>query len=521
MARLRRASGVREADLISRAKALRSSVEPLLPRLGPDCPSERFDRLRAELEEVRGVAEDERRLEKLARHGEPIARAYAGLLRFALEPQAPAVVAFPVPGGEVSYAPLARTDKEAEVAVQQSDDPMRPMLGYLAWTKRGFHFYATRRVLWCTGRSPTPPREFLAERVADLPYRLVEDAAHRRFECSHLAAGERRPFLEVAWPGADRLFRVCRKCAKADRHLLSSLSDGAAVPDPTDEFPVAASLNGACQAGDACIHASLPDLPRGLRARYEVGRLSDAQLIDEYLLELRPRLERTPRATRVAGGTCYGADLDGFLAALKPTPGERAALRAALEAEDGLFEVDEPAASRALEKLWSRHAETIVRAIVHDPAEAQRLVDEARAAPGRVAEILKRVERRSQAQELLDTLPRYERLSPEAAWADRIARVHRTEGDSGAERAILDSLPREGKLRGVAFSFLRALGRSGAHAWQFSGTEQEFGVVLEPKARALLGSEASEYHAALGALLSAAGVVEWGTLRAPNDPDGS
>ena len=516
MARIRRGSGVREADLLARAKALRGSVEPLLPKLSADCPRDRFDRLRQELEEVRASEEDAKRLERLARHGDPLARAYAGLLRFALEPSAPTVVAFAVPGGEVSYAPLARTDKEAEVAVQHSDEPDRLMLGYLPWARKGFHFFATRRSLWCTGKSPRPPPEFLAERIAEQPYRLVEDAPHRRFDCTHLAAGEARPFLEVGWPGADRWFRICRRCAKDDRHLLSSLSDGAIVPDPPSEFPVSASLNADCRAGPGCVHSELPELPRALRNRYEFGRLSDGQLIDEYLLELKPRLERTPRTTLVAGGTCFGSDLDAFLAALKPTPGEQAALRAVLEGQAGLFAVDEPSASRALEKLWSAHAEEIVRAIVRDPAEAQRLVDEARGAPGRVAEILKRAQRRSEAQELLGTLPQYDRLTTEAAWSDRIARAHRTGGDDAAERAISESMPTDGKLRGVAYAFLLALGRTGSHAWQFTSTEKEFGVALEPKTRALLAAAPSGYHDALSGLLSAAGVVGWGTLRLPS-----
>jgi hypothetical protein len=512
MARIRRGSGVREADLLARAKALKQSVGPLIPKLTADCPSDRFDRLREELENVRANQDDEKRLDRLARHGDPIARAYAGLLKFALDPSAPAVVAFPVPGGEVSYAPLARTEKEAEAAVQQSDEPDRLLLGYLLWARRGFHFFATRRTLWCTGRSPAPPAEFLQERIAEAPYRFVERAAEHRLECTHLAGGDSRPYLEVDWPGAGRTFRVCRRCVKDDRHLLSSLSDGAAVPDPPEEFPVRAALNVDCRGGPDCVHASLPELPRSLRTRYELGRLSDAQLLDEYLLELKPRLDRARRPTFVAGGTCFGGDLNAFLTALGPTPPERAALEAVLGAESGLFAVDEPSASRALEKLWSTHAEEIVRAIVKDPDEAARLVDEARGAPGRVAEILKRAQRRSETQELLGTLPRYARLAPEAAWADRVARAHRAGGDGPAERAIVESLPREGKLRGIAYAFLLALGRTGAHAWQFSSTEKEFGVVLQPKARALLDAPPDAYHASLGALVTAAGVADWGVL---------
>jgi hypothetical protein len=521
MPRVRRGSGLREADLLSRAKALKGSVEPLLPRLSPDCPSDRFDRLRAELEEVRASADDPRRLARLARWGDPLPRAYAGLLRFAHEPSTPTVVMFPTANGDVSYAALAATDREAEVAVQRSDEPDRLLLGYLNWARRGFHFFATRRVLWCTGRSPRPPPEFVAERLADLPYRLVEDPERRLHRCPHLAGGEPRPFLEVAWPGAELAFRICRRCAKDDRHLLGSLSNGAAVPAPEEEFRVSAELNVDCRGGPECVHHSLPPTPRALLKRYVLGRLADAQLLEGYLDELRPRIERSGRRTLVAGGVCYGPDVGAFLQALSPSPVERRALTTILEEVRGEFEVDEPSASRALERLWGSHAEEIVGAVVSDPDEARRLVEEARGAPGRVAEILKRLQRRSEERELLETLPRYDRLAPEAAWADRVARAYRVQGESGAERTVVRTLPREGKERGLGYGFLLALGRSPAHAWQFSPTEKEFGSALQERIAGLLRAPAEGYHAALDALLRAAGVVDWGTVssRVPAPPE--
>lgn len=510
MPRVRRGSGVREHDLIARAKALRASVDPLLPRLGPECPPERFDRRREELEQVREARDDEKRLEKLSRWGDPLARAYAGLLHFYLEPKEFAVVAFPLPGGEASYAAFARTDREAEVAVQQSDDPSRLLLGYLEWARKGLHFFATRKTLYCTGPSPVPPAEFRAETVAELPYRLLENPKERRFECVHLQAGEPRPFLEVGWPGAGTAFRVCRKCAKGDRHLLSSVSDGTAGPDPSAEFPVSAQLNVRCLGGPECVHASLPPLSRGLKRDYELGKLSDSGLLDAYTSELAIRVDRTGRTTLIAGGVCYGNQLGAFLDALHPSPVERRALEAVLGSWEGPFEVDEPSASRALEKLWSGHAETIVRTIVPDPKEARRLIDDTRSSPGRVAELLKRAERSSEEKELLGTLPRYSRLAREAAWVDRIAREYRTHREAGAERAILQSLPTEGKERGLAYAFLCALGRENAHAWQFSETEREFGGALSDRARELLSAPSDQYHAALDRLLQAAGVADWG-----------
>jgi len=511
MPRIRRASGVREQDLIARAKALRGSVEALLPKRTADCPPERFEKLKEELEAVREARDDAKRLEKVARWGEPLARSYAGLLRFYLEPTTPVVVAFPIPGGEVSYASLAHAPRETEVAVQQSDSPDRLLLGYVEWARRGFHFFATHKTLWCTGRSPTPPPEFLAETIADLPYRLVDNPERHRWECVHLRDGEPRPFLEVAWPGAHGTFRVCRRCVKSERHLLAALSEGAAVPDPTEEFPVSAHLNVACGGGAECVHADLPPLPKALRRSYELGRLSDEQLLDAYLAELRPRIERTSRPTFVAGGRCFGSDLSAFLDALHPTPIERRALEAVLTDLGGYFEVDEPTASRALERLWPNHAESIVGSVVSDPVEARRLIDDARGAPGRIAEILKRLQQRSEEREVLEKLPRYRDLVREAAWVDHVAREFRTHREAGAERAVLHSLPREGKERGIAFAFLVALGRGPAHAWQFSSTEQEFGASLAEAARALLYAPSAGYHDALDRFLNAAGVAAWGT----------
>lgn len=515
MARFRKGTAVREHDLLARAKVLRDSVDPLLPRLGPECPPERFDRRRTELEDVREARDDARRLEKMSRWGDPLARAYAGLLHFYLDPKTFGVLAFPLPGGDVSYANFARTDREAEVAVQHSDDPARLLLGYLDWARKGFHFFATRRFLFCAGPSATPPAEFRSETIADLPYRLVDRPADHRFDCPHLQAGDPRPYLEVGWPGASTAFRVCRRCTKDDRHLLSSISDGTAGPDPSGEFPVSAVLNVRCLGGPECVHADLPPLSRNLRRDYELGKLSDSGLLDAFTSEVAARVERTGRPTFVAGGVCYGNDLRPFLDALRPSAVERHALEAVLGSWEGPFEVDESSASRALERLWSDHAETIVRSIVPDPKEARRLIEETRSSPGRVAELLKRAERSSEEKEVLGALPRYSRLAREAAWVDRVAREYRTHHEGGAERAILQSLPHEGKERGLAFALLTALGRENAHAWQFSATEREFGTALRDHARELFSAPADRYHHALDQLLQAAGVADWGESAPP------
>jgi hypothetical protein len=59
------------------------------------------------------------------------------------------------------------------------------------------------------------------------------------------------------------------------------------------------------------------------------------------------------------------------------------------------------------------------------------------------------------------------------------------------------------------------LGQAAAQDWQFSPTEQEFGRSLEERSRRLLQAKPDGYDEALGGLLAAAGVTDWG-VRAPS-----
>jgi hypothetical protein len=515
--RVRRGTGGREGELVQRAAELRKSVDPLLPRLAGDAPVERFAKLRAELEAVRDQRDEEKALARLGGGWrEPLVRALAGLLRFYLDPSTPVVGVAPLPGGDVSFAVLNGSAREAQIAVQLGADRRRLLLGYLAWARRGLHFFATADTLTCTGHSSVPPADFRTGQLRELPYRLQPTADGTGFDCAHLRAGEHRPYLGVHWAGAETTFRLCQRCARDDRQLLAALTSGVAGPDPEREFSILASLNVTCRDGDRCLHARLPDLPRSLRKGYFYGRLSDAALLREYLPTLTDRLERSAAPLYVAAGTCFGSDRSAFLDALRPSAEERRALEGILPLVPGLFEIDEAAASRALEKLWPAHADDIVAAIVPDPERAQRLVREAKAHPGRVSDLLRRAARGTREQELLDALPQYAELAREAAFVDGIARAFRTHGRAEAVKHLVQHLPPAGKERGLGYGLLLALGQAGAHRWQFTETEQQFGETLAPAAEHLLSAPAAGYHDALEALLGRAGVANWG-VRTPAD----
>jgi hypothetical protein len=507
--RARRASGVREGELVQRAEKLRDKVDPLLPRLTPDCNRDRFDKLREELERVREARDDERRLEKLSHWGEPMVRAYAELLKFYLDPKLPAILVASFPGGDVAFAPLGKAPREAQIAVQHYSDPERLMIGYLDWARKGYHFFATDTVLYCTGKSATPPKDFLEVELQRLPYRLQPVGKNGEYECPHLKAGQPVPRLTIQWPDAPFSASICRKCVKSDRQLLASLSEGIAVPDPERTFLLEVDLNVDCRGGPDCIHQNLPEVSRGARKRYFMGRFSDGEFLDAYRAEVEPRIHSVRGRLFVAGGVCYGSDPKAFLEALHPTPEERRALEGILPEVDHYFEIDQATGSQALEKLWHDHAEEIVAAIVPDEARAARLVKEARAAPGRVSDLLSRAARETREREVLQSLPRFEGLGREGLFADSVLRAYRSQGPRAAERQLIHALPPDGKERGLAFGFLVALQQEQPHVWQFTETERQFGTNLAPLAQRALAAPPDEYADALGSLLSAAGVASW------------
>ena len=515
--RARRASGGREGELLQRASKLRKDPTLLLPKLSRNCPTGRFDRLRAALETVHEARDDADRLGRLSRRGDPMARSLAGVFKFYLDEELPGILVARYPAGELSFAPLAKAPRESQIAVQQYDHPERLVLGYLSWARKGYHFFAAGKTLYCTGPSPEPPDEFRHAFLSDLPYRLERGSAAGTFACPHLIRGEPVPYLEVDWPGAAMTFRVCRRCARDDRQLLAALTSRLAVPKPEKAFPVTFALNVDCRSKEACVHAALPPPSRRVRKAYLFGRLSDAKALDDYRKELAPRLEPGRGARFEAAGVCYGSDLGAFVDALSPTPAERKALEEALPSVVGAFELPDATASQALERLWHDHAEEIVRAIVPEPARAEQLVRDARAAPGRVSELLHRAARETQERALLSRLPQFERLVPAAAMADRVARAYRTGGREAAAKLLLAQLPREGKERGIGFGLLVAMDQANAQLWQFTPTEQEFGRSLAERAGRLLRAEPTDYAGALGELLGAAGVTDWGVLAA-NSP---
>lgn len=515
MPRLRYTSGGKEGELLSRAKELRKDPELLLPRLTNDCPERPFDKIREALKEVQAAKDDAALLQKLSGRGENLARAYAGLLYFAEERPTSSMVVARYPTGDIPYMPLGSAPKEEQIAVQYYDDPRRLLLGYLRLARGGFlagaglHFYALEDGIVCTGREAAPPQEFVKASLERLPYRL-SPSGNKALVCAHLARGELEPSLSIHWRSANRTLKVCRRCAKEDAHLISSLSENMAIPDAEGDFEVQAVYPLEHKHAETCPLKELPTLSSSEEKRYRSGRVSDGEFLGSYAKQVEDGLAGLREPVLVAGGRCFNRDVAALIEALNPTPAEKRALKAVLPEVHGPLIVADLSAGKVLEILWKDWATELLGAVGATDDEAARAQAEFQSAPGRVSELLGRLYRHHQETTILAKLPRYRRLNSEAALADQLARLYRIQGGAAVERKIVADNPPEGKIRGVAWAFLLALGRTQGQAWRFSETEQEFGASLQSAAKTLLDADPADYHKALDALLTLAGSPSWG-----------
>ena len=157
------------------------------------------------------------------------------------------------PGGVVSYAPLART--------RPGSGGRGPTVGRPVPRPARLHRLGPQRVPFL--RQPSDP---LVHRPLGPASRGVPDREDRR--TSRTVSSRTRRTTGTTVPISRTASRarssrsagrepeqrsgVCCRCAKDDRHLLGTLSDGTASPNPSEEFPVRAELNVRCTGGAEC-----------------------------------------------------------------------------------------------------------------------------------------------------------------------------------------------------------------------------------------------------------------------------
>jgi hypothetical protein len=506
----RTASKVQEKELISKAKKLLKNPDFIVPK----CEHEgrcTFDKIRRQIKRVQSLADDDKRLAKLARSGDQLARAYAATLLLAHSEKAPYLAVFRTPFGEIAYALRGKVKKEKLIGVQHYDKPKWKLLSVIDLaSKKGLHIYSTKKGMVCMGKEAKPPEYFVKEMISGLKYDLKKEG--KIYTCDHISLKdlEKRkptsnPYILLKWKSADINIGVCDKCNSKKSNIMASITQNIAIPKPEDDFDIDVITSLRCKTD--CEHCNIEkhlDVDEETKKSYFEGTLSDYGLMKKHLENYEEFLKNGDKKVYVKDEDCYGNDMNAFIDALNPMEEERKGLKTILEKVDTPVVVSKATPNKVLGMFWEEYGKEAIKAIVGDEQTVQRLFDEADTSTS-PSQVLKEASILTKERDIISALPRYKVLPPIAKFANNIARIYMTQGKNDTLRAIEHYKGGDTRIKSVAYAFLLALEQGASKKWQYTKTEIDFAQFLKEPASKLLNSGPEEYHDNLQGLLSATG----------------
>jgi len=503
----RSSSRAREREILKIAKRLEKDPTIVLPECTPECEKNPFAKIERHLLRIKEAAGSEETMKTLARKGDPLARAVAATIALKYAGKIPLLAVFKTPFGEASYAIRGKTTKEKLVGVQNLDHPVWRLFAVLDIVKkRKVYVYSSKKGMVCTGRAPHPPDDFVEWDIRHLPYSLGRHG--RVLVCRHLKAEEVKEdkvsglaYLSVHWKSANLTIGVCENCVSGE-NTPALLSRYMAGPKLADDFEVKTSYQPVCAVENCELcEGEAPPSNQNIRD-YLKGKLSDKDLVERGKHAFQSHVKESNREIYIAGGRCFGDNMDAFIDSLKPDELERAALKAVLEAYEGPVITDFTTPNKVLSLFWEEHGRKALMEITGDPELAGELMREYDSSRSTISSLLHEASHLTQVHAVLSSLPEYGEMPSDWEFADGVARAYRTGGKSEAIRAV-----EKGKdaSKALAWAFLLALNAAEGKDWMFTRIEKDLGQALREIALELLNVPPAEYHSVLSRLLSAAG----------------
>jgi hypothetical protein len=525
---IRAPSKTMEKEIIARAERLAKDPGLALPVPVPPLTRDPFEGKRRKLERISRFAGDEKRLKFYSNWGDQISKAYAGTLMLGASGKAPYLITLKLPQGDVPFAIRGRAKKEKQAGMQWYDHPVYRLLLYVDMAARRphFHFYSTPQALYCSGREPGAPKEYVAFAMPQVKAG-VKEVADGVWACPHLDAKAVKEgaavegiYLRIEWRSARVAVGVCDRCARArPGSTIIAMATHMAVPKLDDDFDVAVlHLPEGAGGCEECATISSVPLEEELRTGYLKGELEDAKVIERHMSGLEDKLKAHEGTHFVLDGRCYGTDCAAFVEALSPSEEEGIALRAVLPNVGRPLILDGATPSKVLAELWGEHGSVALGAVVGGDEELRDRYMEDPELAASPSKVLRKAMVEGRKRNIIARLPSYGRLPAIARFADSVARAYRTEGAEGAVKTLERERVSDHKVKSVAYAFLLIVGKEANKEWQYDRTEKEFAQFLRGKVQALLVAGPEGYHEALQALLSATGSTE--RLPEPKPPEG-
>jgi len=494
-----------EKALIERAKAVIDDFSPILPECTGSCSGSTFLKVERALSKVQKFAGNMQRLEKLASKGDMIARAYAALLMVAESGKVPYTAAAQTPFGEAIYAVRGKVDSKTLVGIQNYNDKRLLLLAYMPYAmKKGLYFYATKEHLYCTGKSPRPPKEYIKEAMERISYDLKKKEG--AYVCRHLDKSSTIPYLKIEWHSADIEIGVCERCLSDDVNLFARLSETMGAKDPLKDFSIEPIVElEAVSDPENCPGFQKAKGMKKLKEMYVHGKLSDMSFMDKA--KKMRELSKEGRYL-VIGRKCYGEDESAFIKALNPKKKHMPVVREFVKNRKGPIILENPSVNKLLAYSWNDWGKEALSRYMKNESLANSVWEKGKDMLENPISVIDSAIEHLEAEVKLAKLPDYERLPPTANFCDTIAREYRVGGKEAAIHYISEKEGKDEHRRALGYAFLNAMNAAKGKEWRYTKTERELGEFLASRAEELLGSEGDHYHKALIELLKYAGVNE-------------
>ncbi len=500
---IRAAPKVQEKELIRKAKELRKRPEVLVPECSAEyCPRCPFDLLRERLIRVSQAADDEAVLERYARRGHPLVKAYAATLLVALQGKAPYMAPAKTPYGTVLYALRGKAHREKLVGVQYYDVPELRLLtiGDMA-RKRRLHVYSLMDGMITTCRDDRPPEEFVEESLRKT--RIAFSHQEDEYVCPH---GEEDPAVVLDWLGAGVKLVVCRRCGPPKENMPSFLGQRMIVPSLPDSFDVYIRPNLWCSE-EECTFGGDHSLEGSNVDSYLAGKMSEEQLIGKTLEDMIPE-KATSDGLFVVGHQCFEEDYHSFLKAMKVSSELLPAFQELKgHVGDGLV-VPEASVSKLVDALDRDQQAHLLKTLLEDEEMAEAMLEAAESEGQSMDDVLVEALETRKDMMVLSNVPTWDNLPPLATMADGVARTYKTKGKTEAALVAGKGLQGETTQKILSLALLQGLDAASGKKWMFRQEERQLADFLTPMVEDLLRAEGDRYIEALQRLLTASGSGE-------------
>lgn len=511
MRRMRRSSGIRSASkaqqdkLTKRAKKLADKPGLLIPDCIGECRGCDFDKLEIKLNRISKFNGNMSALQKLAKSGGQIERAYAAMLILSME-GAPLLGVAKMARGEVSYAQRGKVNKEILIGVQHYDDVKFGLLAYSDLVvKKNLHLYYTSEGVQCSGKAPNYPKKLISEILAGVDYSFAKSGDNYR--CQHCASEGVGGKLSIRVRSADVTIELCGSCLKEKENLYMALSSRSLSKHMEGDFKIDLGYSLTC-ISDRCSAGELDIKTRHLLKAYTAGQISDRALMNSYSSEIMKRLHDVRGRLLVVGGRCFEDDIGKFIEALRPSNIEKKALEHVLAKIDSPVIIESATASAVLSLFWDDMGSEAIDAVIDDKALAGEIFKTTRGTGNTPSQILRDAMTKKKAQDTLGHLPELKNLPRMSRFADEVVRTYKAYGMGEALKIVEKGQGGDTKMKSLACGFYDAMGLLKGKEWLFTKEELDYGRYLATFSKELLDADAGGYEEALQNLMTASGSGE-------------